>query len=450
MDASVPLQLEIEQGKYRALLLAGLGGVLENYDFIVFALFARVLGQLFFPPGIPEWIVVTQTFGIFAAGNLARPLGGIVLAHYGDLLGRKRTFVFSMSLMAVATFGIACAPTYANIGSAAPIVLLMLRILQGAALGGELPGAWTFVAEQVAAHRIGFACSVLSSALSIGNLLAALAGVVVNRLYKPAEVLAFGWRLPFVAGGIIALLAVHVRRSLTETPIFRALQSKGELAAELPLKIVLRSYGRGVLTSAALTSLTAVTIIVMFVMTPTLLQTSYGIDVDHAFEAVSLATACLAVSCICCGVLADMLGANLFLVVCTPVLAASVYLFFTLLPGHPDRLFPLYALAGASVGVIAGIPSMLVESFPPTVRYTGVAFSYNVAYAIISGVTPPLIALTLRLDPLAHAHAVLLSCAIVFLIGSARLIAGHGKRSSLGLEANSGRSASSLKPSEKD
>src|SRR5262249_3166040 len=152
----------------------------------------------------------TQTFGIFAAGNLARPLGGIILAHYGDLLGRKRTFVFSMSLMAAATFGIACAPTYANIGSAAPIVLLMLRILQGAALGGELPGAWTFVAEQVAAHRVGFACSVLSSALSIGNLLAALAGVVVNRLYKPAEVLAFGWRLPFVAGGIIALLAVYV------------------------------------------------------------------------------------------------------------------------------------------------------------------------------------------------------------------------------------------------
>src|SRR5215831_10551109 len=112
MDASVPLQSETEQGKYRALLLAGLGGVLENYDFIVFALFARVLGQLFFPPGISEWIVVTQTFGIFAAGNLARPLGGIVLAHYGDLLGRKRTFIFSMSLMAVATIGIGCAPTY--------------------------------------------------------------------------------------------------------------------------------------------------------------------------------------------------------------------------------------------------------------------------------------------------------------------------------------------------
>src|SRR5262249_7818465 len=143
MDASEPQQFERARGKYPALLLAALGGVLENYDFLIFALFARVLGQLFFPPEMPEWVAVAQPFGIFAAGNLARPLGGIILAHYGDLLGRKRTFIFSMSLMAVATIGIGCAPTYASIGSAAPIVLLMLRIVQGAALGGELPGAWT-------------------------------------------------------------------------------------------------------------------------------------------------------------------------------------------------------------------------------------------------------------------------------------------------------------------
>jgi MFS family permease len=404
------------------LPLAALGGILENYDFIVFALFARVIGQLFFPPGMPEWLAVMQTFGIFAAGNLARPLGGIILAHYGDLLGRKRTFVFSMSLMSAATLGISLAPTYAMVGSAAPVILLALRITQGIAMGGELPGAWTFVAEQVAPNRIGLACSVLSSALSIGNLLAALAAVMVYRLYKPTEVLAFAWRFPFVAGAIIALVAAYVRRSLSETPVFRTLQAEGKLAAELPLKIVLRRFLRGVLVSAALTSLSAVTIVVMFVMTPTLLQTSYSIDANRAFEAVSLATACLSVSCICCGVLADMLGASWFLLFGTPVLAASVYMFFSLLPEHPDRLFPLYALAGTSTGVIASIPSMFVESFPPAVRYTGVAFSYNVAYAIFSGSTPPLIALMLRVDPLAHAHAVLLACVVVFAIGATRVI----------------------------
>ncbi|WP_051334787.1 MFS transporter [Bradyrhizobium sp. Ai1a-2] len=421
MSASESLNLTNES-KYRALVLAALGGVLENYDFIVFALFARVIGQLFFPPQMPEWLAITQTFGIFAAGNLARPLGGLVLAHYGDLLGRKRTFVFSMMLMSAATLGIACAPTYATIGSVAPIILLTMRIIQGVAMGGELPGAWTFVAEQVAAHRVGFACSVLSGALSMGNLLAAVAGVTLTRFYKPAEILAFGWRLPFFAGAIIAIIAAYVRRSLVETPVFRALQREGKLATELPLRIVLRRHLRGVVASAALTSLSAVTIVVMFVMTPTLLQTNYSIGISKSFQAVSLATACLGVSCICCGLLANILGVDLLLIGGTPVLAACVYIFFTQLAQHPDKLFALYALASTSVGVIAGIPSMFVQSFPPAVRYTGVAFSYNVAYAVFSGTTPPLIALVLRVDPLAHAHAVMLACAVVFVIAAARLI----------------------------
>jgi MFS family permease len=238
MDTTERLLLGAEQRKYRTLLLAALGGVLENYDFILFALFTKVLSQLFFPPTMPEWIAIVQTFGIFAAGNLARPLGGIILAHYGDLLGRKRAFVFSMSLMGVATLGIASAPTYASIGGAAPIVLLLLRVLQGAATGGELPGAWTFVAEQVPKNRVGLACGVLVSALSVGNLLAALAVTALSRLFHPWEILAFAWRLPFMVGGIFALLSVYVRRWLTESPVFRELQGKRRLAAELPLKIV--------------------------------------------------------------------------------------------------------------------------------------------------------------------------------------------------------------------
>ena len=425
IKSTEPQQVEPRLGKYRILLLAGLGGILENYDFTVFALFARPLGQLFFPPGIPEWLAVVQTLGIFAAGNLARPFGGLILAHYGDLLGRKRTFIFSMLLMALATLGMAFAPTYASVGGAAPIMLLMLRILQGAAIGGELPGAWTFVAEQVAANRVSFGCGVLMSALSIGNLLAALTGIVVNRLYQPAGILAFGWRIPFLAGGIVALFSVYVRRWLVETPVFRDLQRRGELAIELPLKLVLRNCGRGILASVALTSMIAVTIVVVLIITPTLLQTTYGIDVSKSFEAVSLATACLSLSCVGCGILADRLGAHLFLVLGAPILAASVYMLFALLPAHSDRVFLLYSLTGVSAGVVAGIPSMLVESFPPAIRFTGMAFSYNVAFAVVSGVTPPLIVLALRVDPLAHAHAVLLACAAAFLVALARLLSSR-------------------------
>src|SRR5690606_9226920 len=124
----------------RTLGLSALGGALEFYDFVIFVFFATTMGALFFPADMPGWLRLVQTFGIFAAGYLARPLGGIVLAHFGDLLGRKRMFLFSILLMAVPTLLIGLLPTYATVGIAAPLLLLLLRIAQGAAIGGEAPG----------------------------------------------------------------------------------------------------------------------------------------------------------------------------------------------------------------------------------------------------------------------------------------------------------------------
>ncbi|MEP6511899.1 MAG: MFS transporter, partial [Dokdonella sp.] len=135
----------------RTLVLAALGGALEFYDFVIFVFFTSVIAQLFFPPDTPDWLRQLQAFGLFAAGYLARPLGGILMAHFGDRSGRKRMFTLSVLLMAIPTLLIGVLPTYASIGYAAPLALLVLRILQGAAVGGEVPGAWTFVAEHVPA-----------------------------------------------------------------------------------------------------------------------------------------------------------------------------------------------------------------------------------------------------------------------------------------------------------
>lgn len=126
---------------YKTLTLAALGGALEFYDFIIFVFFAAVVGDLFFPADMPEWLRLVQTFGIFAAGYLARPLGGIVMAHFGDLVGRKKMFTLSILLMALPTLAMGLLPTYASIGIAAPLLLLLMRVLQGAAIGGEVPGA---------------------------------------------------------------------------------------------------------------------------------------------------------------------------------------------------------------------------------------------------------------------------------------------------------------------
>src|SRR5580698_5919120 len=131
----------------RMLTLASLGGALEFYDFVIFVFFTSVISKLFFASTLPEWVRQTETFGLFAAGYLVRPLGGIVMAHFGDTRGRKRMFTLSVLMMAIPTLLIGLLPTYQSIGIAAPLLLLAMRITQGTALGGEAPGGWVFGAE---------------------------------------------------------------------------------------------------------------------------------------------------------------------------------------------------------------------------------------------------------------------------------------------------------------
>src|ERR1700754_2478105 len=142
---------------HRTLVLAALGGALEFYDFVIYVFFAAVIEQLFFPTSIPDWLRQVQTFGIFAAGYIARPLGGIIMAHFGDLIGRKRMFMLSVLLMALPTLLMGLLPTYDVVGLVAPMLLLVCRLLQGAAVGGEVPGAWVFVSEHVPRRYVGYA-----------------------------------------------------------------------------------------------------------------------------------------------------------------------------------------------------------------------------------------------------------------------------------------------------
>lgn len=244
---------QLTRGDYKTLALSVLGGALEFYDFIIFIFFATVLGELFFPPGIPDWMRQLQTFGIFAAGYLIRPLGGIVMAHFGDLLGRKRMFALSIGLMALPTLSIGVLPTYAQIGLAAPLLLLTMRLLQGAAIGGEVPSAWVFVAEHVPAQRRGLACGTLTAGLAAGVLLGSLSAGAINRAFTPQEIADDAWRLPFLAGGLFGLLSVYLRRWLHETPVLAELMAIRAVARETPLKLVLRDHPRSVAQSLWLT-----------------------------------------------------------------------------------------------------------------------------------------------------------------------------------------------------
>ncbi|MFQ2270541.1 MFS transporter [Aeromonas enteropelogenes] len=412
-DHSRPLNRQ----DYKTLSLAALGGALEFYDFIIFVFFAVVIGELFFPADIPEWLRQFQTFGIFAAGYLARPLGGIIMAHFGDLIGRKRMFTLSIIMMALPTLLIGLLPTYAALGIAAPLLLLLLRILQGAAIGGEVPGAWVFVAEHVPTRRIGLACGTLTAGLTAGILLGSLVATAINRSMSPSDVSEWGWRLAFVLGGVFGIVAMYLRRWLHETPVFAEMQANKSLAEELPLKTVLREHKGSVVVSMLLTWLLSAGIVVVILMTPTYLQKVYGITPAEALTANSLAIVALTLGCIAYGRLIDSLGSGLTFMLGSLLLAGSTYAFYHGLVAGMAQLVPLYMLAGFAVGIVGAVPYVMVNAFPAVVRFSGLSFSYNVAYAIFGGLTPMLVTLWMKSDVLAPSHYVMSLSALGFVIG---------------------------------
>ena len=402
---------------FKTLTLAALGGALEFYDFIIFVFFAVVVGNLFFPPDIPEWLRQFQTFGIFAAGYLARPLGGIIMAHFGDLIGRKRMFTLSILMMAVPTLLIGLLPTYASFGIGAPLILLGLRILQGAAIGGEVPGAWVFVAEHVPASRVGVACGILTAGLTSGILLGSLVATAINSNLTPDQVASWGWRLAFLLGGAFGIIAMYLRRWLHETPVFAELQARKALAAELPLKRVLREHKEAVVLSMLLTWLLSAGIVVVILMTPTFLQKLYAVAPAEALRANSLAIVALTVGCMVAGRLCDWLGSGVTFICGSLALALSCWYFYTGLQGGTEQLFSSYALAGFCVGIVGAVPYVMVNAFPAVVRFSGLSFSYNLAYAIFGGLTPMLVTLWLKSNPLAPAHYVVGLCGVGLLVG---------------------------------
>jgi MFS family permease len=399
-------QRPLNRRDYRTLSLAALGGALEFYDFVIYVFFAPVIGRLFFPAEMPDWLRLLQTFGIFAAGYLARPLGGILIAHFGDMLGRKRMFTLSIFLMAAPTLAIGLLPTYAHIGIAAPLLLLVMRLLQGAAIGGEVPGAWVFVAEHVPAQRFGLAIGTLTAGLTVGILLGSLMAGAINTAFGPSEVAAYAWRIPFILGGAFGLVSVYLRRFLEETPVFKEMSARRSLARELPLKAILREHRAATVLALGLTWVLSAGIVVVILFTPTYLQQVHQVPAALALQANSLATLTLTAGCLVYGWASDRFGTRVTMMAGFALLLVCSYGFYAALPASPSNLVAAYGLTGFFVGVVTTVPIVAVRSFPAPVRFSGLSFSYNVSYAIFGGLTPVALTLWLRSDAMAPAHYV--------------------------------------------
>lgn len=376
------------RGDHRTLGLAALGGALEIYDFIIFVFFALTLSQLFFPPEMPEWLRLLQSFGIFVTGYLARPLGGILMAHFADHLGRKRVFSLSILMMALPCLLIGVMPTYADIGYAAPLILLALRILQGAAVGGEVPSAWTFVAEHAPDGRRGYALGFLQAGLTFGYLLGALTATLLAQVFTPQEILDYAWRYPFLLGGVFGVIGVWLRRWLSETPVFLALREQRAQPVAFPLRQVLGRHRRALIPAALLTCVLTSAVVVLVVITPTVMQQRFGMTAGHTFALSSVGIVFLNIGCVLAGLLVDRIGAWRALMLYSLLLPLGIGALYASLVGQWGMTWLAYALAGLSCGVVGVVPSVMVGLFPAQVRVSGISFTYNVAYALWASTTP--------------------------------------------------------------
>lgn len=402
----------LNRADHRTLGLSALGGALEFYDFVIYVFFAKIIAAQFFPSDLSPFWAMLNTYGIFAAGYFFRPLGGLVMAHFGDLFGRKRLFSLSILLMALPTLAIGLLPNFSQIGYAAPLLLLGLRVLQGIAIGGEIPAAWTFVSEHVPKTRIGFANGLLTAGLSLGILLGALMSLWISLQFTETEVYDWAWRIAFIVGGIFGFIALYLRRYLKETPVFQAMQAQKQLAKSLPIKQVLLQHKTAVILGMLFTWFLTACVVVIILAMPNLLN-NFGISRPDAFKMQSMAIIMQMIGCILAGYSADRFGATKTLIIGSSAVAVLALVFYSSL-GQLDyySLFALYMLLGLASGVVGMVSFTLVRMFPAQIRFSGISFSYNVSYAIAGGLTLPIVQWLSLYSPIGAMYYIILVCAV--------------------------------------
>ena len=383
----------IDAAGWRIVVLASLGGTLEFYDFVIFGVFARDIAQAVFPAGDPI-VSLMASFAAFAAGYLARPIGGIVLSHYGDRYGRRTVFLWSVFIMSGATLGMGLVPSYAQWGVAASALMVALRLLQGFCLGGELPGALTYVVET--APRIApFVCGVVFACVTMGVAVATGVSLSVRTFLDPALVPVYGWRIAFVLGGLGGVLSFVLRRSLEESPEFARMKS---FAVRQPFRELLRTNLVHVAIGCAILAGTGTFNGLFFSHLPAYLSSVLQYDPRQAVLAQTVGVIASAIGILLTGWLGDRIPPRYLLRTGVALLLIFALPFYSALESRAADLTLLCILAGLSAGLTNGsFAVLLTDLFPTRIRFTGVALVFNVSFTIFSG-TAPLVATSLIRD----------------------------------------------------
>ncbi|QGQ44179.1 MFS transporter [Metabacillus sediminilitoris] len=386
----------MEKKTTNKILIASLiGSSIEWFDYFLYGTVAAlVFNEVFFHSEDPT-IGLLLAYASFALAFFIRPLGGIIFSHIGDRIGRKKTLVLTLSLMGGSTVLMGFLPTYESIGVAAPILLIILRLVQGIGLGGEWGGALLLAVEYAPKEKRGLFGSIPQMGVTIGMLLGTLALSIMTLL--PNETfMTWGWRIPFILSALLVIFGLWIRKGIDETPSFKKAQEKGEIA-KIPFFETMRTHWKEVLIAIGAKVVETAPFYIFGTFIVSYATTQLGFSRTITLTAVTVATIVTSILIPVMGSLSDKIGRKKLYIAGTILMALYAFPYFWLLHQNSAVLLIIATIIGLGIiwaPITAVLGTMFSEIFKSNVRYTGISLGYQIGAAVAGG-TAPLVATAL-------------------------------------------------------
>jgi MFS family permease len=380
------LKYDLNKTEFKIISLASMGGMLEFYDFTIYGLFSVYFANQFFPSN-DNLISIIASYSVFIIGYIARPIGGILFSHIGDEVGRKIVLVLTLVIMGIASIGIGLLPTYASIGIWAPILLLFFRLVQGLAIGGELPSMIVYVTESMPNKR-GYAIGGVLSGTDAGLLLGMIVNFILIYCLNKQQLLDFGWRIPFIFGGLLCFVSYQIRKKLHETKAFTQ-HAKDKI--KFPLAYLLKNHLPQVLIGIGITGIMGAFVMLSIIFMPTYLTQIAKIPAAHVSNLTLIATIVTVIAAYVMGLIANKFNPRRVMSICLVLAVFVAIISYNLIAANMYLLLALCMLT-LMQGFFATLSPLLISYiFPTRIRLTGVALSYNLGHTIFGGLAPILV-----------------------------------------------------------